>query len=184
MANNSDSGATGFIMGTLLGVMTILGGPAGLIAGGVALAGGHAIGRAIRRNLDRKKQDRESDSSSNLNSFDYSILLSKLSEEYNKPQIRDYTNIFPIQQQSEQSKDSIEILNSICSQHHIDLNRGSQTSNMSDYFRTSIYAPTQTHTLTTPVHTRHRERPSSSDSNTQRARKRFRINEYGEIFEI
>ena len=51
MANN-DPGAKPAIMGILLGVITVLGGPVGLIAAGIAGASAYGLGRAIRRSRD------------------------------------------------------------------------------------------------------------------------------------
>jgi len=47
---NDDPGAKPAIFGILLGAITVLGGPVGLIAAGIAGASAYGLGRAIRRN--------------------------------------------------------------------------------------------------------------------------------------
>jgi len=86
MANN-DPGAKPAIMGLLLGVITVLGGPVGLIAAGIAGASAYGLGRAIRRS-------RDSGNSKTSSSHDY---LNHTHPKYEPPPaIPDYTDLFPI----------------------------------------------------------------------------------------
>ncbi len=62
---NDNPGAKPAIFGLLLGAITVLGGPVGLIAAGIAGASAYRLGRAIRRS-------RDSGSSKTSSSHDYS----------------------------------------------------------------------------------------------------------------
>lgn len=177
MAKN-DPGAMPCVIGFLFGALAVLGGPAGLVLGGIAAASGYGLGRAIRNSRTKEKK------TTSYSSLDFSNLFKKdnLSKEVNitLPEFYDLQQL----KKRDQEYNAFNLVNSITATTDTP-ETPTGIFNLTQHFRRdreaeNIYTRIN---LIADSHSDEDYRPSPVQRRTRSTRQAIYIDEYGQIWE-
>jgi hypothetical protein len=170
--SNDEAGGWDVFLGLCLGALAVLGGPIGLILGGIAFAGGWGIGKSI-------SQARRKNSSSSNSGFDFDLLRHFPYQDKKESNNTLFCNSYTL------PKTDFSLFTSENQFRIPDISRANNRHLF--MFRDEYHIPTPpTHyePLTPTYLSLQRKTPTSSHtSHTHQRMRRFRVSEYGEVFE-